>query len=218
MKLTTALLFIGAAPAFSQTVPTDETHTLPFGQDPHVIELAIDVLGGTGGEASPQYQVAVVSGPEWVQFDSPATETSPDGDGGPVARVPFTVSLDAPVEEPFEVTLGVSDALGTPLATKSVWLSVAAPTSSSVGTPYPNPARSTVSLPYQLASASDVRVSVYDVRGRRVYSFVVAAKAPGAFQAHVDTSGMASGTYILEVRVGDGGGEVVEHRRVSVVR
>ena len=67
---------------------------------------------------------------------------------------------------------------------------------------FPNPSRSTVTLQYALPRASDVRVEVYDLLGRRVTAFEGAETPSGRTEMQMDVSQLASGTYFLRVIAG----------------
>ncbi len=73
---------------------------------------------------------------------------------------------------------------------------------------YPNPFRSSTTLTYDLPNASTVRVSVYDVLGRRVQVLVDERKEAGRHTVRWDGRGasgqpLASGIYFVRLRAGD---------------
>ena len=72
--------------------------------------------------------------------------------------------------------------------------------------PWPNPAGSTVNLGFAIGTAGDVELSVYDLRGRRLHSWVGRAE-PGELTIpwnFIDESGRpaASGVYFVRLQVG----------------
>lgn len=81
------------------------------------------------------------------------------------------------------------------------------PVSTELLAPYPNPFNPQVTIAYTLREAADVRISVYDVRGRRVRSFDVGFK-PAGQHAEVwygrDDGGrkQASGVYFVRLNAG----------------
>lgn len=80
--------------------------------------------------------------------------------------------------------------------------------------PFPNPARESVTISYELPQAIKVQLEVFDVLGRRVGTLVSDRQDAGSKQANFDFSGLASGTYIIRLQAG-------EHdatRRITVVR
>jgi hypothetical protein len=80
--------------------------------------------------------------------------------------------------------------------------------------PYPNPARSGVTLRAEVPGAAVVELAVYDVLGRRVAMLADEARSAGRVERHLDTSGWASGVYFVRLVAG---GEV-RTQRLTVVR
>ena len=79
----------------------------------------------------------------------------------------------------------------------------------------PNPASGAARVRLTLASAeTEVRVSVFDARGREVAVVASGALASGEHALAVDTSALASGVYVVRAVVGDR----AESARFSVVR
>ncbi len=79
---------------------------------------------------------------------------------------------------------------------------------------YPNPFRTAARLRYGLPTAEAVRVDVFDSRGRRVAVLVDENQQPGWYEAILPADGLASGVYIVRLRVGPT--ETVQ--RVTLVR
>lgn len=65
---------------------------------------------------------------------------------------------------------------------------------------YPNPFNPTTTIRFALPDQSDVKVSVYDVTGRRVAVLADRAMTAGYHQVMWDASRLASGVYIVELR------------------
>ena len=65
--------------------------------------------------------------------------------------------------------------------------------------PFPNPARSVVTLQYALPEAGAVALELYDVLGRRVATFDRGTLAAGPVEQRLDTSGLPSGLYFLRL-------------------
>lgn len=78
----------------------------------------------------------------------------------------------------------------------------------------PNPSRGSVQVAYRVAEAGTVRVSVFDVRGRRVASLLSGTAAPGNHVATWDVGDVAPGLYVVRMQSERG----VWTRAVSVVR
>lgn len=79
---------------------------------------------------------------------------------------------------------------------------------------YPNPFRSAARLRYGLPEATDVRVDVFDTRGRRVAVLVDEAQQPGWYEAVLPADGLASGVYVVRLRAGP----TESVQRVTLVR
>jgi hypothetical protein len=83
-----------------------------------------------------------------------------------------------------------------------------------LGGVYPNPTRDRVQVVYQTGAPMDVRVTLYDVLGRRVLTAQDGLVTAGEHAAVIETGAFSSGIYLLRVEAGD----VVETRRLTVVR
>jgi hypothetical protein len=73
---------------------------------------------------------------------------------------------------------------------------------------FPNPFASSTAIAYSVANSAPVRLTIYDVAGRRVSSLVDATHAPGRYRVHwrgLDETGsaVASGVYLYRLDVGD---------------
>ncbi len=78
---------------------------------------------------------------------------------------------------------------------------------------YPNPASSSATLDITMASAGEVLISVYDVHGKLVKSFVVNAES-GQFTYRISLEDMAAGMYNVMVSTGTD----VQSTKLAVVR
>jgi PKD repeat protein len=67
---------------------------------------------------------------------------------------------------------------------------------------YPNPFNPTTTISYQLASASFVKISIYDARGKLVETLVNEQKDRGNYSVVWDASGLSSGIYIYKITAG----------------
>jgi hypothetical protein len=84
---------------------------------------------------------------------------------------------------------------------------------------YPNPTRVGVTIPFALAQAADVSVSVYDVLGRRSALVVHGERPAGRHAAHLDASTLAAGVYLIRLVVTTGDGPpMVFTQRLTVTR
>lgn len=78
---------------------------------------------------------------------------------------------------------------------------------------YPNPARTRATVRYSVPDLKEVKISLYDVLGRRVRT-VTQGQKEGHHTQRVDVSDLSTGTYFLRLKVG----EQVQHERLTVVK
>jgi len=83
-----------------------------------------------------------------------------------------------------------------------------------LGKPYPNPSGGQATLEYALPEQAEVRISVYDVLGRRVATVADGAKQAGRHSVQLEGARMPSGTYFVRMRA-EG---FQQTRRLTVVR
>lgn len=68
---------------------------------------------------------------------------------------------------------------------------------------YPNPFNPSTLIRYNIAEASEVRLAVYDILGRRVATLVNELQTPGAYTVNFNANHLASGTYIYRLEAGN---------------
>ena len=68
---------------------------------------------------------------------------------------------------------------------------------------YPNPFNSSTIIEYNLPTASEVTIDIYDILGRRVETLVQGEQAAGSHQALWNASDAASGIYFYKIQSGD---------------
>jgi protocatechuate 3,4-dioxygenase beta subunit len=66
---------------------------------------------------------------------------------------------------------------------------------------YPNPCSSSTKLPVVLREASDVKVSLMDLQGKELRSYIIGHLSPGEQIIDLDVSDLASGSYVYSVKV-----------------
>jgi hypothetical protein len=93
-------------------------------------------------------------------------------------------------------------------------VSLAAPETTTLRPPFPNPGQHRATVRYTLPRAQDVTIALYDVLGRRVRTLVQDQKAAGRYEQTVDLSGLSSGAYFLRMRAGN----TTRTQRLTVVR
>ena len=80
--------------------------------------------------------------------------------------------------------------------------------------PYPNPANSTLSIPFALGAAGEVRVQVYNLGGQRVETLWEGMKPPGIHLLRWDSGERASGVYVVRLTAGGR----MQSRKVMLLR
>ena len=78
------------------------------------------------------------------------------------------------------------------------------PTAFALTAAYPNPFAASATVEYTVGRATDLRLSVYDVLGRRVAVLAEGAHAAGTHRARLDGPALASGVYLVVLEA-DGG-------------
>jgi hypothetical protein len=79
----------------------------------------------------------------------------------------------------------------------------AIPTTYGLEQNYPNPFNPTTVIRYALPTASDIRLEVYDMMGRKVSTLVRGTKPAGYHEAVFDASHLGSGAYMYRLMAGD---------------
>jgi hypothetical protein len=83
-----------------------------------------------------------------------------------------------------------------------------------LGQSYPNPARRSAMIHYELPQAQRVSLKVYDVAGREVATLVDAVKDRGRHEARFDATGAPGGVYYYALRTASG----IETKRLMLVK
>jgi hypothetical protein len=73
-----------------------------------------------------------------------------------------------------------------------------------LGRNYPNPFNPSTVIPFELLRAASVRLSVYDMLGRRVATLADETRLPGHHRIFFDASGLPTGTYVYRLETPDG--------------
>lgn len=69
---------------------------------------------------------------------------------------------------------------------------------------YPNPFNPTTTVAYSVPVRSNIRLTVYDILGRRIRTLVDGMQSPGEHRLTLDSTGLASGTYLLVLETPQG--------------
>jgi len=76
------------------------------------------------------------------------------------------------------------------------------PESFALGQNYPNPFNPVTTIPYEVAQAGPVTLTVYDVLGRQVLTLVDAYHMPGRYAVRFDARSLPSGPYLYRLQAG----------------
>jgi glucuronoarabinoxylan endo-1,4-beta-xylanase len=79
---------------------------------------------------------------------------------------------------------------------------------------YPNPFNPSTTIKYELLRSSEVRLSVFDMRGREVSVVVNERRAAGVYEVKFDASKLASGVHLYRLQAGG----LVQSRKLLVLR
>ena len=79
---------------------------------------------------------------------------------------------------------------------------------------YPNPMREQATLEYTLPEAGQVRLTIYDMLGRRVATLEKGSKKAGRYRVSLERTDLSSGVYFGRLKVGD----QTRTHKITVVR
>jgi hypothetical protein len=79
---------------------------------------------------------------------------------------------------------------------------------------YPNPFNPSTTIRYQLPVASEVKLEVYDVLGKKIATVVNERQSAGSYQVVWNASGLSSGTYFYRLQAGT----FVETKKMIMVK
>lgn len=83
-----------------------------------------------------------------------------------------------------------------------------------LGQSHPNPAATSVTIPYSLAEGAEVSLRVLDVLGREVAVLARGFRAAGPYTATLERGVLPAGVYVYQLRAGDR----TESRRLTLLR
>ena len=147
--------------------------------------------------------------------------TTPDDRRTVIGSGPYTIPAGEDVIVRFAFVGGedLDGIIASAAAAQDVFMPVASEETTQAGTfalhsAYPNPFAATTTLGFSLPTAGHVRLTVYDVLGRRVATLVDGVRQSGEQTVRFDASNLGSGTYIYRLEAG--GTQLTE--RFTVVR
>ena len=87
---------------------------------------------------------------------------------------------------------------------------------------YPNPFNASTTITFTLHQAGQVTLTVYDLIGREVQRLADGLEAPGKHTRTMSSDGLASGVYVVRLRVAEPGGSfaprTIESRKIVVLK
>lgn len=92
---------------------------------------------------------------------------------------------------------------GTPTSVKDDRVDNVVPSNFKLDQNYPNPFNPTSTIRYYIPKASFVKISVYDILGRKVRDLLNEEKNAGTYEIIFDAKGLASGVYFYSIRTGE---------------
>lgn len=90
----------------------------------------------------------------------------------------------------------------------------------SLGQNFPNPYVNETMIPFSLNQASDVRLDIYDLSGRKLFTESKKGLGAGSHQwpLHMDKMGLATGNYIYQMEVKNGSGEFRTYKMMTAAK
>ena len=143
-------------------------------------------------------------------------KSAPRGSGAEAAAVPDGAQAGRSLAAQAVVSFGtdewvavapgedVADAFAALEAAPASEGVVTLPGGTALGAAYPNPFNPTATVPFHIAQAGAVRLSVYDVLGREVARLADGRVEAGRHTAVFDASRLPSGTYFVRLTTADG--------------
>ena len=83
-----------------------------------------------------------------------------------------------------------------------------------LGRNYPNPFNPETVIPFSVAEASDVRIGVYDLLGRRVATLVEGRLSAGVHEVRFEASHLPTGMYLVRMEAGG----IVSTMRITLMK
>ncbi len=155
-------------------------------------EPSAAVIVGNFGLVARDIAQAFPSSGTWYEFFTD-TEREVAGTHASVVLAPGFARIFTDVDVPSpELDIYTVEAEGGPATPLAFGLDAA----------YPNPFAETATIGYTLPAPGEVRVSVYDVLGRRVAVLADGPMPAGAHRAVLDGAGLPSGTYVVRLTAG----------------
>ncbi len=90
----------------------------------------------------------------------------------------------------------------------------AKPTETKLFSNYPNPFNPTTTIPYELGSQSQVRITVTDLLGREVATLVEGRQAAGTYEVQWNATNQSTGIYLIRLETGN----LIQVQKVTLIK
>lgn len=193
-----------------------KVHELPFASKGNLLEL--EVVNTTGQTLS-ELHLDIQQIPGWLTIQNQST-SMPDlePDETALVLINFDVNESAPTGQTGYLKINVSSTDGT-VWDKTTAFQVSAPEEFQLSQNYPNPFNPSTTIRYQLPEQMTVRVSVFDLSGRRIAELVNENQTAGGHTVQWNASPYASGIYFYRVTAqGTKGSQIVQTKKMVLVK
>lgn len=191
----------------------DPTTNLVYVFDPVEVSAYFGVAALADPNSLSGYSTDATTADDAELFTALTTTAAPGADPAERAAVsglgPFNIAAGATQNVQFAFIGGtdLTDLLANAAAAQLIDFDVAVEASTPEGTyvlksAYPNPLASRATIGFELPTAQDVRVTVYDVLGREVAVLVDGVRQAGPQSVELDASSLPSGMYIYRLSAG----------------
>lgn len=172
-----------------------QVYSVPCASIGNAIELTVSNASALPAEG---ITVTVADVPTWmhlIPFKHSLKVVSKE------STVHFTFSIDksAPVKAKAMLRLIVATTTGESWS-KSLALTVSAPTEFKLFQNYPNPFNPETKIEYLLPEARQVRLAIYDVLGQEIRTLINDMEEAGYKSVDFDATGLSSGVYFYSLR------------------
>ncbi|HEX6981940.1 MAG TPA: T9SS type A sorting domain-containing protein [Balneolaceae bacterium] len=193
-----------------------QVYAIPFVSQGNVLELT---LINTTNKVLKNIEVILQNLPEWIKPRLKDKSISKlQINEGKTVIFSFDIDKKAPVGNIKNIEILATDGKGYKWS-KSIHLKVAAPSKFKLLQNYPNPFNPTTTIEYLLPAEMKVKVTIYNILGRKVATLVDETQEAGRQELHWNADGMASGLYIYRVIAdAENGKKIIQQRKMMLIK
>lgn len=194
----------------------ERVYLVPFAGKGNAIRL--QVANGSPG-VTKGLEIKVKGIPEWIEMN-PTLFTVGDLSAQKNATASFTFHVDkeAPINKKTTLRFVAESANGYNWE-KELSLSVEAPTEVKLNHNYPNPFNPSTNISYRLPKQMQVKVTVYNILGRKVAVLADELQKAGEQTLRWDASRYASGVYFYRIIAeGNNGQQIVRSKKMLLIK